>query len=29
MYKQLVDLKVIDKPFDPATAYALQFVQAK
>ena len=25
MYKQLVDLKVIDKPFDPATAYTLQF----
>jgi NitT/TauT family transport system substrate-binding protein len=29
MYKQLVDLKVIDKPFDPATAYALQFVPTK
>jgi NitT/TauT family transport system substrate-binding protein len=29
MYKQLLDLKVIDKPFDPATAYTLQFVQAK
>jgi NitT/TauT family transport system substrate-binding protein len=28
MYKQLLDLKVIDKPFDPATAYTLQFVQA-
>jgi NitT/TauT family transport system substrate-binding protein len=27
MYKQLFDLKVIDKPFDPATAYTLQFVQ--
>lgn len=27
MYKQLVDLKVIDKQFDPATAYTLQFVQ--
>jgi NitT/TauT family transport system substrate-binding protein len=25
MYKQLVDLKVIEKPFDPATAYTLQF----
>jgi NitT/TauT family transport system substrate-binding protein len=29
MYKQLLDLKVIDKPFDPATAYTLQFVQPK
>jgi NitT/TauT family transport system substrate-binding protein len=29
MYKQLLDLKVIDKPFDPATAYTLQFVQEK
>ena len=29
MYKQLLDLKVIDKPFDVATAYTLQFVQAK
>jgi NitT/TauT family transport system substrate-binding protein len=29
MYKQLVDLKVIDKPFDPATAYTLQFLQPK
>ncbi len=26
MYQQLVDLKVIDKPFDPATAYTLQFI---
>ena len=26
MYKQLSDLKLIDKPFDPATAYTLQFV---
>jgi len=26
MYQQLLDLKVIDKPFDPATAYTLQFV---
>jgi NitT/TauT family transport system substrate-binding protein len=25
MYKQLIDLKVIDKPFEPATAYTLQF----
>jgi NitT/TauT family transport system substrate-binding protein len=29
MYEQLVDLKVIDKPFDPATAYTLQFLQTK
>jgi hypothetical protein len=29
MYKQLLDLKVIDKPFDRATAYTLQFVQAQ
>jgi NitT/TauT family transport system substrate-binding protein len=29
MYKQLVDLEVIAKPFDPATAYTLQFVQEK
>ena len=29
MYKQLVDLKVIDKPFDPATAYTLQFNLSK
>jgi len=29
MYEQLVDLKVIDKPFDPTTAYTLQFLQAK
>jgi NitT/TauT family transport system substrate-binding protein len=29
LYKQLVDLKVIDKPFDPATAYTLQFVGQK
>jgi len=27
MYNQLIDLKVIDKPFDPATAYTSQFVQ--
>ena len=29
MYKQLIDLKVIEKTFDPATAYTLQFLQAK
>jgi NitT/TauT family transport system substrate-binding protein len=29
MYQQLVDLKVFDKRFDPATAYTLQFVSAK
>jgi len=29
MYKQLLDLKVIDKSFDPATAYTLQFVDPK
>jgi NitT/TauT family transport system substrate-binding protein len=27
MYEQLVDLKVIQKPFDPAVAYTLQFLQ--
>lgn len=26
MYKQLVDLKVIEKPLDPTTAYTLQFI---
>jgi NitT/TauT family transport system substrate-binding protein len=26
MYQQLLDLKVIQKPFDPATAYTLQFL---
>lgn len=26
MYQQLLDLKVITKPFDPATAYTLQFL---
>jgi hypothetical protein len=26
MYNQLFDLKVIDKPFDPASAYTVQFV---
>lgn len=29
MYEQLVDLKVIDKPIDPATVYTLQFLQAR
>jgi NitT/TauT family transport system substrate-binding protein len=29
LYQQLVDLKVIEKPFDPATAYTLQFVFPK
>jgi len=29
LYKQLLELKVIEKEFDPATAYTLQFVQAK
>ena len=29
MYEQLLDLKVIDKPFDPATAYTLQFLRAQ
>jgi NitT/TauT family transport system substrate-binding protein len=29
MYEQLVDLKVIGKPIDPATAYTLQFLQSK
>jgi NitT/TauT family transport system substrate-binding protein len=28
MYKQLVDLRVIGKPFDPSTAYTLQFISA-
>ncbi len=27
MYEQLIDLKVIEKPFDPATAYTLQFIR--
>jgi NitT/TauT family transport system substrate-binding protein len=27
MYQQLLDLKVIGRPFDPATAYTLQFVE--
>jgi ABC-type nitrate/sulfonate/bicarbonate transport system substrate-binding protein len=26
MYQQLLDLKVIQKPFDPATAYTLRFM---
>jgi NitT/TauT family transport system substrate-binding protein len=29
MYQQLVDLKVIEKPFDPATAYTLEFIKPK
>jgi NitT/TauT family transport system substrate-binding protein len=29
LYQQLVDLRVINKPFDPATAYTLQFVQQR
>ncbi len=29
MYDQLVDLKVIDKQFDPTTAYTLQFLQTR
>lgn len=29
LYNQLLDLKVIDKQFDPATAYTLQFIQSK
>jgi NitT/TauT family transport system substrate-binding protein len=29
MYKQLLELKVIEKPFDPATAYSLQFIEPK
>ena len=28
MYAQLVDLKVLDKPIDPTTAYTFQFLQA-
>jgi NitT/TauT family transport system substrate-binding protein len=27
MYTQLLDLKVIERPFDPSTAYTLQFLQ--
>jgi hypothetical protein len=26
MYQQLLELKVISKPFDPAIAYTLQFM---
>lgn len=29
LYQQLLDLKVIDKQFDPASAYTLQFMQSK
>jgi len=29
MYAQLLDLKVIGKPFDPSTAYTLQFLASK
>jgi NitT/TauT family transport system substrate-binding protein len=29
MYEQLLDLKVIARPFDPATAYTLRFVERK
>jgi len=29
MYEQLIDLKVIGKPFDPTTAYTLQFLQPR
>jgi NitT/TauT family transport system substrate-binding protein len=29
MYNQLLDLKVIDKPFDPTTAYTLQFLHTQ
>jgi hypothetical protein len=29
MYRQLLDLKVIDKEFDPTTAYTLEFLQQK
>ena len=29
MYNQLLELKVIEKPFDPATAYTLQFVKTQ
>jgi len=28
MYNQLLELKVIEKPFDPATAYTLRFVES-
>jgi NitT/TauT family transport system substrate-binding protein len=29
MYQQLLDLRVIERPFDPATAYTLQIVEQK
>jgi len=29
MYKQLSDLKVVDRAFDPATAYTLRFAEKK
>ena len=29
MYQQLLELKVIEKPFEPASAYTLQFLEAK
>jgi NitT/TauT family transport system substrate-binding protein len=29
MYEQLVDLKVIETPFDPTTAYTLQFLRTQ
>ena len=29
MYQQLSDLKVIEKAFDPATAYTLQFAEKR
>jgi NitT/TauT family transport system substrate-binding protein len=29
MYQLLLDLKVIQRPIDPATAYTLQFLHAK
>ena len=29
MYRELLDLKVITKPFDPAEAYTLQFVETR
>jgi NitT/TauT family transport system substrate-binding protein len=29
MYNQLLDLKVIEKPFDPTTAYTLQFLHTQ
>jgi len=29
MYQQLIEIKVIDKQLDPATAYTLQFITAK